>query len=39
MFLLKKEKLKMIESVAIKKQQEEERIFIRNSAHEFEQII
>jgi len=34
-----KEKPKMIESAAIKKQQEEERIFIRNSAHEFEQII
>ena len=40
MFLLKKkEKPKMIESVAIKKQQEKERIFIRNSAHQFERII
>ena len=29
----------MIESVAIKKQQEKERIFIRNSAHQFERII
>lgn len=29
----------MIESAAIKKQQEEERIFIRNSAHQFKQVI